>query len=450
MRHLVVIEDGVNELRPDHPYVTHIVVPPASEAEGGRTAGDMAEAAKSALRKNTDQVVYGEILDGNAGHVIANASSFRFSATTLHGHTIEAGLSRFCILAQLDNTLPRSPYVGLDNLLVRRDLALCFKVVVLCGRLADDRQVVREITWLDGIDDSGAFKLTRLVTLVEENAPACPPATWCLNQDFALPADYRVNLHAQDLAAAHRLAVGVTPAAAYQQALTAVHSSNWEAAAAGYLLRAVEAAATSATRHVPGEVVGLLSRVIEQGGAWEPLQAQGKRAAQALDRLRSEQRWEALEQALAALSADLPLALAVGEALDLMDLRQAAQCGRERNAEVQSRLEMAARLAGSQRQAEALELLLGGGDGLDVEHYAALAGTARPLFEALAPKMSPLQRAAFSARLDALDCLAGVPSLDGEEGAAGASEPVSALHSIEDRAQQTTERIVHIAEDAWV
>ncbi len=149
-RHLVTIEDGAYELHPDHPYVTHIVVPPRNDDDAGQTAGDMAEAAKSALRKNADQVVYGEIMDGNAGHVIANAPSFRFSATTLHGHTTEAALARFSILAQLDNTTPRSPYVGLDNALVRADIALGFKVVVLCDRLADDRQVVREVAWLDG------------------------------------------------------------------------------------------------------------------------------------------------------------------------------------------------------------------------------------------------------------------------------------------------------------
>jgi pilus assembly protein CpaF len=433
-RHLVLIEDGAFELHPLHPYVTHVVVPPRNDDEAGQTAGDMAEAAKSALRKNADQVVYGEIMDGNAGHVIASAPSFRFSATTLHGHSVEAALARFSVLAQLDNTAPRSPYVGLDNALVRADIALGFKVVVLCGRLADDRQVVREIAWIDGVDQAARnadFRVRRLVTLEERVTAAGVEPQWRV-EPFALPAPYDANLRAADLAAARRLAAGLTASDAYGQAQAALHASDWETAAAA-LLRAGPGGA------LPADAAALLRTALQRGGAWAALAAQAERVAPALDALDRARRWDALEEALDALEADVPLALAAGAALDLPGRRRALADGRAADAHVTARLEGAARLVAEGRRADALALLLAGNraHALEAAHHQALAGAARELYAAAAPALPHAQRAALRVQLDALCRLAGEES--------GLAHEVATFAALQDEAARTVARIIAAA-----
>jgi pilus assembly protein CpaF len=441
-RHLVVIEDGAFELHPEHPYLTHIVVPPRSDEEAGQTAGDLAEAAKSALRKNADQVVYGEIMDGNAGHVVANASSFRFSATTLHGHTIEAGLARFAVLAQLDNTVPRSPYVGLPSALVRADLALGFRAVVLCGRLADDRQVVREVAWLEGVDlasRNADFRLIRLMRLEEVVTPAGVEARWLVDEDFRLPGPYRVNLQAADLAAARRSAAALASGERYRQAQAAVHASDWDRAAA-CLLDALQAGSGAGLDGLPDDIAALLRTILERSGRWPVLAERALEVTAALAALERARRWNALAQALAALDADLPLALAVDEACPLRPLRQALARGREQVTRVQALLATAARLAGGGRVNDALELLLGAGqvEPLDGEHYRALARVAAALYERAEPALRPLQRAGLQARLDALRHLAG-------ESVAAPRSARTNLEIVQAEAETTAAAIVRLA-----
>ncbi len=105
---------------------------------------------------------------------------------------------------------------------------------------------------------------------------------------------------------------------------------------------------------------------------------------------------------------------------------------------------MSERLAQGQRQAEALELLLAGGeDELEPQHYAELAGAAHQLIAGCAQTLSPLQRAGFGARLEALYHKAGQTAAIAIPG-----EPVSALALVEARAQQTADMVARLAEVA--
>jgi Flp pilus assembly CpaF family ATPase len=409
VRHLVVIEDGVNELSTEHPYLTHVVIEPVADAAGaGRTAGDMAEAAKSALRKNCDQVVYGEILDGNAGHVISNASSFRFSATTLHGHTIEAALARLAILAQLDNTVPRSPYVGLDEKLVRADIALAFRAVVLCGRLVDGRQVVREIAWTDGLGEKGEFRLRRLAWLEETAAGA----TWHVDEGFVFPELYALSLRAADLDAARAGRVSIVDSEPYRLAVAAVRSGAWTLAL-HHLLEAVHAAAGPggpSARELPLDVRNLLLAVLARSGALSHLAGQAQAAREALDALCAARRWADLDQALLALDHDVPLAALADERGQVRELRRRVQAGREQDAHVAALLETAQRVAASGHAQDALVALLGAPlDGMEAEHYRALHRAAQALYAQAQDKLGHFERARAEAQIGALGQKAGLP-----------------------------------------
>jgi hypothetical protein len=205
--------------------------------------------------------------------------------------------------------------------------------------------------------------------------------------------------------------------------MTAVQALDWETAAR-YLLQAIEEAQGSARGQIPAEVRGLLHRVLERSGAWPEVLAQAEPVTQALHALREGRRWEALEQALGLLERDLPLALAAGTLADLPALGHEAQRGRELDAAVRSRLQMAERMAGAGRVAQALEQLLAGAEeDQDTEHYAALAGAARPLLQQVVePRnghaLSLLRCSALRARLGVLCHLAGLSD------ESGAGEPV--------------------------
>jgi hypothetical protein len=133
--------------------------------------------------------------------------------------------------------VPRSPYVGLDEKLVRADIALAFRAVVLCGRLVDGRQVVREVAWIEGLDEQGEFRLRRLAWL-EESANG---AAWRVDGSFVFPELYALSLRAADLDAARAGRVELGDSEPYRLAVAAARSGAWTLAL-HHLLEAVKAA----------------------------------------------------------------------------------------------------------------------------------------------------------------------------------------------------------------
>lgn len=410
-RHVVIIEDGAYELHPRRRHQTHIVVEPRAAEGGGRTAGDMAEAAKSALRKNADQVVYGEILDGNAGHVIANAPSFRWSATTTHGIDAQSGLARFSVLASLDNTVPRSPYVSLPNILVRKDIALGFKVVVLCGRLANDRQVVREIDWIDGVEEvTGNFRLTPLARLTEVMTPEGVDCAWEIDREWRLPEHYAVNLRAADLAAARRAAAdGLTVADVQRQAMAALQVSDYQRASL-YLLQALHMDETGlvSARTLAPDLTTLLTRVLQLGGQWPQLRAAAAALVPLVQDLQARRAWPALARVLAEVDGAIPLGLALDAQLDLREVRAAMLHGQRLDADVAARLEQARALAAGAHPLEALRQLLAlPGEDYTAAHYRQVAALAKELFGRVEGGLAHPERVRLESQLARLRALAG-------------------------------------------
>jgi hypothetical protein len=350
-------------------------------------------------------------MDGNAGHVIANAPSFRWSATTTHGIDAQSGLARFSVLAGLDNTVPRSPYVNLPNILVRKDIALGFRVVVLCGRLANDRQVLREIDWIDGVDaDTGDYRLTVLARAREMMTPDGVDCEWELSREWQLPEHYAINLHAADLAAARRAAAdGLTVTEVQRQAMAALQVSDYQRASM-YLLQALhldEAGLVSA-RTLSSDLTTLLIRVLQLGGQWPRLRAAAAELVPVIQDLRARRAWPTLARVLAEVDGAIPLGLALDAQLDLREVRAAMLHGQGLDTDVAARLERARAHAGSEHPREALQQLLAlPGEDYAAEHYRQVVALAKELFAQVEDGLAHPERVGLESRLARLRALAG-------------------------------------------
>lgn len=141
---------------------------------------DVGDLVANALRMRPDRLVVGEIrLPREAFYTLqALHTGHDGSATTIHASSAEDALFRLELLA-------RQSMRDLTVTDLRTYIARVFDLVVVLRRLRSGRRIVRQVAALDGLDDTGSYRLVDLVKA--ERDMGSDTVTWIVDETWQPP-----------------------------------------------------------------------------------------------------------------------------------------------------------------------------------------------------------------------------------------------------------------------